>query len=151
MKQPARELIARFGSNYAKIVGWRDMWAMVVVKGGPVVREMFHKSPDFASWAEPVHLTAEVPLSAVTESRCEAWHRGDGEEEDRRRAEFCGKIEGYGSVCSCEDPAPLAFSPPPVLNNQIHDVPVVIIASNRPHYLYRSEHGENRRGTVGTT
>jgi hypothetical protein len=24
-----------------------------------------------------------------------------------------------------------------VQNNQVHDVPVAIIASNRPHYLYR--------------
>lgn len=24
-----------------------------------------------------------------------------------------------------------------LLNNQVHDVPVAIIASNRPHYLYR--------------
>jgi hypothetical protein len=24
-----------------------------------------------------------------------------------------------------------------VPNNQVHDVPVAIIASNRPHYLYR--------------
>ena len=55
---------------------------------------------------------------------------------ERRRA-FCDSIEGYGSVCSCSDPAPLAFHPPPVLNNNIAGVPVAIIASNRPHYLYR--------------
>jgi GNT-I family. len=36
-----------------------------------------------------------------------------------------------------------------VVNNEVHDVPVVIIASNRPHYLYRmlrsllSAHGAN--------
>ena len=40
-------------------------------------------------------------------------------------------------MCSCSDPAPLVFKPPPVLNNNIAGVPVAIIASNRPHYLYR--------------
>ena len=66
---------------------------------------------------------------------------GEGEEVERRRA-FCDSIEGYGSVCSCSDPAPLAFHPPPVLNNNIAGVPVAIIASNRPHYLYRWQTGK---------
>jgi beta-1,2-N-acetylglucosaminyltransferase len=35
-------------------------------------------------------------------------------EENRRRREFCNHIEGYGSVCSCTDPAPLIFNPEPV-------------------------------------
>lgn len=39
-------------------------------------------------------------------------------------------------MCSCTDPAPLTFSPPP-LDGPINDVPVAIVASNRPHYLYR--------------
>ena len=134
MKQPARELIARFGSNYAKIVGWRDMWAMVAIKGVRVISEGYKKSPDFSSWANPVHITAEIPLSSISDSQCLSWPEG---EETRRRQNFCNEIEGYGSVCSCSDPSPIMFSPPPVLNNQISDVPVTIIASNRPHYLYR--------------
>ena len=35
-------------------------------------------------------------------------------EEHRRRKEFCNHIEGYGSVCSCDEPAPLAFTKEPV-------------------------------------
>ena len=35
-------------------------------------------------------------------------------EENKRRQEFCNKLEGYGSVCSCSDPAPVKFDPPPV-------------------------------------
>lgn len=79
-------------------------------------------------------LRAEVPLVPFEESDC-GW---PDTEEHRRRREFCSHIEGYGSVCSCSDPAPLAFTTEPLLNNQVHDVPVAIIASNRPHYLYRS-------------
>jgi hypothetical protein len=49
-------------------------------------------------------------LSVVTDSECD-WADS---EENRRRREFCSHIEGYGSVCSCADPAPLLFNPEPV-------------------------------------
>ena len=134
LRTPARELLARFGSKRASIVGWRDMWAMVLVKGGRVLGEEYKKSPDFGSWAVPATLITELELVEPDEAECKSW--GEGEEGERRKA-FCDSIEGYGSVCSCTDPAPLVFHPPPVLNNNIAGVPVAIIASNRPHYLYR--------------
>lgn len=46
-----------------------------------------------------------------TESECD-WP--DNEENSRRRG-FCNHIEGYGSVCSCVDPAPLSFAPKEVI------------------------------------
>jgi beta-1,2-N-acetylglucosaminyltransferase len=134
LRGPARRLLARLGSAVAAQVGWRDMWALVAVKGGAKLAEEYRKSPDFSSWATAASLVADLELAAPGEAECPAW--GRGEEADRRRA-FCDSVEGYGSVCSCRDPAPLAFSPPPVLNNNIAGVPVAIIASNRPHYLYR--------------
>ena len=39
--------------------------------------------------------------------------RWEETEENERRQEFCNKVEGYGSVCSCRDPAPLAFHKAP--------------------------------------
>lgn len=35
-------------------------------------------------------------------------------ELNRRRKLFCSKVEGYGSICSCKDPAPVEFNPDPV-------------------------------------
>ncbi|XP_071522133.1 protein O-linked-mannose beta-1,2-N-acetylglucosaminyltransferase 1-like [Panulirus ornatus] len=134
MKAGGHEALRRLGSTHAHELGWRDMWALVAVKGGRVYAEQLSHSPDFNTWGAPVMLRAEVPLVPLEESEC-AW---PDTEEHRRRREFCGHIEGYGSVCSCTDPAPLAFTNEPLLNNQVHDVPVAIIASNRPHYLYRS-------------
>ncbi|XP_066996973.1 protein O-linked-mannose beta-1,2-N-acetylglucosaminyltransferase 1 [Anabrus simplex] len=145
MKQPARDLLKRLGSKRAQVIGWRDMWAMVTQKGAKMFGESYSKSTEFNTWGAPVILRTEVPLVPVEDSECD-W---PDTEENRRRREFCNHIEGYGSVCSCSDPAPLIFSPEPVLNNQVHDVPVAIIASNRPHYLYRmlrsllSAHGAN--------
>ena len=94
--------------------------------------EAASRSPDFKSWGEPVELECRVPLAASEEeyaARCR-W-------ASERRREFCDRIEGYGSVCSCDNPAPIEFSPPPPLNMRITGVPVAIIASDRPHYLFR--------------
>ncbi|GIZ02489.1 protein O-linked-mannose beta-1,2-N-acetylglucosaminyltransferase 1 [Caerostris extrusa] len=165
MKQPARELLKRLGSKKAQVIGWRDMWAMAtegscsflfgiyhssvaktfIILLGKLYGENYSKSPEFNSWGAPVLLRVEVPLVPVEESECD-W--ADNEENNRRRG-FCNHIEGYGSVCSCVDPAPLAFAPKEIENNRVRDVPVAIIASNRPHYLYRmlrsllSAHGCN--------
>ncbi|XP_021923735.1 protein O-linked-mannose beta-1,2-N-acetylglucosaminyltransferase 1-like isoform X2 [Zootermopsis nevadensis] len=145
MKQPARDLLKRLGSKRAQVIGWRDMWAMVTQKGARMFGESYSKSTDFNTWGAPAVLRTEVPLVPVEASECD-WV---DTEENRRRREFCNHIEGYGSVCSCTDPAPLFFNPEPVVNNEVRDVPVAIIASNRPHYLYRmlrsllSAHGAN--------
>ncbi|PKU41496.1 protein o-linked-mannose beta- -n-acetylglucosaminyltransferase 1 [Limosa lapponica baueri] len=58
-------------------------------------------------------------------------------ELNRRRKRFCSKVEGYGSVCSCKDPTPIEFNPDPLKDNKVFDVPVAVIAGNRPNYLYR--------------
>ena len=33
---------------------------------------------------------------------------------NQRRRSFCDTMEGYGSVCSCSDPAPISFAPDPI-------------------------------------
>ncbi|XP_074595619.1 protein O-linked-mannose beta-1,2-N-acetylglucosaminyltransferase 1-like isoform X2 [Brevipalpus obovatus] len=132
MKQAARDLLRRLGSKRVHHLGWRDMWAMVVQKGGKLIAESYSKSPEFNSWGAPVVLRAEFPLASLEESECN-W---PDNEENRRRRSFCNRIEGYGQVCSCNDPALLSFNPEPLPDNKVHDVPVTIIASNRPHYLY---------------
>ncbi|XP_054280090.1 protein O-linked-mannose beta-1,2-N-acetylglucosaminyltransferase 1-like isoform X1 [Macrosteles quadrilineatus] len=133
MKQPARELLHRLGSRRAQLISWRDMWAMVAQKGVRMYGESFSKSTDFNTWGASVLLRVQVPLVSVEESECE-WEQT---EENIRRQEFCNHIEGYGSVCSCAEPALLTFDPPPIEENKVANVPVAIIASNRPHYLYR--------------
>lgn len=61
----------------------------------------------------------------------------DDEETRSRRKHFCSRIEGYGSVCSCSDPLPIRFASSFDPLSAISSVPIAIIASNRPHYLYR--------------
>ena len=139
MKQSARDVLKRLGSKRFGQIGWRDMWAMATQKGGKMFGESYSKSPEFNSWGAPVVLRVEIPLSSVLSSECD-WPGSDLLERERRK-NFCGHIEGYGSVCSCSEPAPLSFG---ALNGGLIDmsdpissVPVAIVASNRPHYLYR--------------
>ncbi|ODM98947.1 Protein O-linked-mannose beta-1,2-N-acetylglucosaminyltransferase 1 [Orchesella cincta] len=142
MKHNAREALAKMGSERAKNLGWRDMWAMVTRKGESSLKipikalaEQYSKSTEFHSWGAPVSLKVQVPLTSLHESQCD-W---EPSKENDRRKEFCNHIEGYGSVCSCKDPAPLVFqkTPSALLNYSTFDVPVAVIASNRPHYLFR--------------
>ncbi|XP_070563050.1 protein O-linked-mannose beta-1,2-N-acetylglucosaminyltransferase 1-like [Ptychodera flava] len=145
MKRAARSLLKVLGSSKADQLGWRDTWAMVTQKQGKFYAEDHNKAPDLASWGAPVILKTTIHLSTVEESECD-WPDTD---VNRRRKAFCNKIEGYGSLCSCADPAPIEMNPVPIIDNQVWDVPVTIIASNRPNYLYRmlrsllSAHGVN--------
>ncbi len=165
MKAAARALLTRLGSSKAASIGWRDMWALVVRKGSATETvspppkafgEAYAKSPEFNSWAAPVLLQATVPLVPSEEAECSGWPLDT--EEGRRRRSFCSRIEGYGSVCSCSEPAMIDFGrlaavpppPPPstslnstfnhhhhLLYEKIQKVPIAIVASNRPQYLYR--------------
>jgi hypothetical protein len=41
----ARDVLKRLGSKRAQVIGWRDMWAMVLVKKDKVFGEAMSKSP----------------------------------------------------------------------------------------------------------
>ncbi|XP_057640867.1 protein O-linked-mannose beta-1,2-N-acetylglucosaminyltransferase 1 isoform X2 [Chionomys nivalis] len=133
LKDTAKALLRSLGSQAGPALGWRDTWAFVGRKGGPVLGEKHSKSPALSSWGDPVLLKTDVPLSSAEEAEC---HWPDTE-LNRRRRRFCSKVEGYGSVCSCKDPTPIEFSPDPLADNKVLNVPVAVIAGNRPNYLYR--------------
>lgn len=121
LKQAARDMLARLGSKRSQQIGWRDMWAFVTIKGSPkrLLGESLSKSPDFSSWGQNVVLRAEVPLASLSEANCQKWSNS---EENKRRQQFCDHVEGYGSVCDCDNPAPideLSTYSSPVLNNQV--------------------------------
>uniref|UniRef100_A0A3B5A5H1 Protein O-linked-mannose beta-1,2-N-acetylglucosaminyltransferase n=1 Tax=Stegastes partitus TaxID=144197 RepID=A0A3B5A5H1_9TELE len=145
LKDAAKNLLKSLGSQVSLNLSWRDMWTLVVKKGGQVYGEKHSKSPALSTWGDPVLLKTEVQLTASEEAEC---HWADTE-LNRRRKLFCSKVEGYGSICSCKDPAPIEFNPDPLPNNKVFNVPVAVIAGNRPNYLYRmlrsllSAHGVN--------
>ncbi|XP_067020096.1 protein O-linked-mannose beta-1,2-N-acetylglucosaminyltransferase 1-like [Acropora muricata] len=133
LKKTARNLMKTLGSENCINLNFRDMWAFVVKKRGPVSAEGYRKSPNFDSWAEPLTIQALVTLQSEDTESC-LW---EDNEISQRRKEFCEKYEGYGSVCSCSNPAPLERPSDPFPNGERMKIPVAIIASNRPNYLYR--------------
>ncbi|XP_035271935.1 protein O-linked-mannose beta-1,2-N-acetylglucosaminyltransferase 1 [Anguilla anguilla] len=145
LKDSAKNLLKSLGSQVSLSLSWRDMWTLVVKKGGQVYGEKHSKSPALSTWGDPVLLKTEVQLTASEEAEC-LWA---DTELNRRRKLFCSKVEGYGSICSCKDPAPIEFNPDPLKDNNVYNVPVAVIAGNRPNYLYRmlrsllSAHGVN--------
>ena len=60
-----------------------------------------------------ISLTVYI-LSTATECN---WDTSDS---SKRRREFCNKLEGYGSVCSCQDPDPIDFVAKPVSHSSFH-------------------------------
>lgn len=136
VKEQAKNLLKTLGSTKWDSIGWRDTWAFVTQKrkkhGHPFAEE-HSKSPNLESWGEPVILKTKVPLVLQKDSQCQ-W---PDTPFNRRRQSFCSKVEGYGSLCSCDDPAPIDFQPEPLSVNKVWEVPVIIVASNRPNYLYR--------------
>ena len=47
------------------MLGYRDMWAMVAVKGEGAVKEAHSKSPEFRKWGATTWLKTEMPLVPV--------------------------------------------------------------------------------------
>ncbi|KAK3092046.1 hypothetical protein FSP39_024700 [Pinctada imbricata] len=134
LKTSVRRYLKELGSEKIQNLAYRDTWAFITIKGtGKSLGESQGKAPDLSNWGEKITLTASIPLSLIKDSACKWPH---SEENDRRTA-FCNKVEGYGKVCSCDDPEPITFNPESLVKNNIADVPVTIIASDRPHYLYR--------------
>ncbi|CAG0914343.1 unnamed protein product [Notodromas monacha] len=111
MKAGARSLLAKLGSQKSVELGWRDMWAMVTQKGGKMFGEAYSKSPGFNKWGPPTWLRVDVPLHSI---------------EDTLRKKQCNFLRSFLSVSKLQ-----------LANNRVEKVPVAIIASNRPHYLYR--------------
>ncbi len=108
------------------------MWALVTIKGAKVLSEDIGKSMQTQEWGPPVHLTVTIVIPD-TVVECD-WPKTP---ENEKRLKFCSKYEGYGSLCHCAKPLPLSFHPPPLNYNRLLDIPIAVIASNRPLYLFR--------------
>ncbi|XP_046860054.1 protein O-linked-mannose beta-1,2-N-acetylglucosaminyltransferase 1-like [Xenia sp. Carnegie-2017] len=133
LEETARDLLKSLGSAYVDELKYRDSWSFIVTKRGQKYSEKHHHAADTSNWAEPVTARATVNLVPAKQSQC-AW---DDSEESKQRRMFCDKFEGYGSLCSCNNPAPIEIKTTPLKLEKIQDIPVAVIASNRPHYLYR--------------
>ncbi|KGL73908.1 Protein O-linked-mannose beta-1,2-N-acetylglucosaminyltransferase 1, partial [Tinamus guttatus] len=133
LKDTAKNLLKSLGSQVAPFLSWRDMWTFVGKKGGEVYGEKHAKSPALSTWGDPVLLKTEVRLTSLEDRFNAIWNRlaiflmG-------RASLLPASMAIAGMVRA---PTPIEFNPEPLKNNKVFDVPVAVIAGNRPNYLYR--------------
>ncbi|XP_056019945.1 protein O-linked-mannose beta-1,2-N-acetylglucosaminyltransferase 1-like isoform X2 [Ostrea edulis] len=131
LKAPVRSVLREMGSVTVDRLSFRDMWIFICHKGGNVVSERHSKVESMGMWGNRITVKEVIKLVPLQDSKC-SWP-----ENDSRRQNFCEKMEGYGKVCDCDDPAPITFSPPKLEVDNLDNVAITVIASNRPQYLYR--------------
>ena len=132
LKKVGRNAIKAFGSHLINNLEWRNSFAFIGKKNYPWVVEDLHKPPKPDKWPVP----AKVRISMMLIPNSDACDYGTDDEGNRRR-EFCENYDGYGDVCKCHNFDAINIKAKPLNNNKIYDIPVAIIASNRPYYLYR--------------
>nr|XP_006014034.2 PREDICTED: protein O-linked-mannose beta-1,2-N-acetylglucosaminyltransferase 1-like [Latimeria chalumnae] len=115
LKDAAKNVLKDLGSQIASSLSWRDMWTFVVKKGGQVYGEKHSKSPALSTWGDPVLLKTEVQLTSA---------------EGLLASTLCLPLVGYRTYCVC-----ILFQ---LKDNKVYNVPVAVIAGNRPNYLYRT-------------
>eukprot|EP00794_Sanderia_malayensis_P017702 gene17702-19471_t len=136
LKKAGKSILRAFGSKFIDNLKWRDNWAFIMKKKKKWLAESLEKSPAMDKWPPAVVIQANF-LLASDEDTCDY---GTGEVAARRKT-FCDKYEGYGSVCDCKNPSPIDLKGEPLPNNRVSELPVAVIAADRPQYLYRMLRG----------
>ena len=128
-----RNVVKDFGCKLVHDVTFRDHWVCIAMPRVGLVTEGIVKKPRDSAWANPAKVRASVNLqrSLNDVDQCKFADNGEG----YIRKSFCQKYEGYWDVCNCN--VQLIKEPTKLINNTLAHAPVVIMASNRPRYLFR--------------
>ena len=132
LKKVGRNAIKAIGSRLIDRLEWRNSWAFIGQKRCQWAVEDLHKPPKPDEWSVP----AKARISMMLIPNSDACDYGTDDEGNRRR-EFCENYDGYGNVCKCDNFDAINIKAKPLHNNKLCNIPVAIIASNRPYYLYR--------------
>ncbi|XP_066965702.1 protein O-linked-mannose beta-1,2-N-acetylglucosaminyltransferase 1-like [Macrobrachium rosenbergii] len=132
MPKVIRNILEDLGATYGQHLSFRRYWAWVVLAGGgPTLGEITTDEVGIMNlFSSPISLSVEFSLE-----RDNCYDTSDPREKLRSR--FCHLYSGYGSLCDCEDPAPLVYEAQELENSVITEVPLGIVASKRPRALYR--------------
>lgn len=137
LSEEAVSYLSSYGSSFVKQLQFRSTWAFIVSgtrnNQRIVHAESFQNPATHGKWANPVTIRTLIKLLPENVVEC-SW---EDTIANRRRREFCDKYEGYGDVCRCEDPVSIELNPPPFLDGSRFQLPIAVMASNRPSYLLR--------------
>ena len=128
-----RSAIKTFGCRLVDEIAFRDSWVCITRPRVGLVAEGLAKKPLDSEWASPtkVRISTKLEKSMDDGDLCDYANSDEG----YRRKIFCQKYEGYRNACDCN--SQLFKEPSKLKNNKLGHAPVVIIASNRPRYLFR--------------
>nr|XP_045613289.1 protein O-linked-mannose beta-1,2-N-acetylglucosaminyltransferase 1-like [Procambarus clarkii] len=151
LEPEARKVLHSLGSWAAQHLSFGDGWAWVWRVGGPTLAEALLANMDdiyqslrplhaaqrpLHDAQRPLHLHLNIPQHPE-DRLCSSWPSG-GEWEKRHY--FCDLYDGYGDLCSCDDLLPARPYPAPRQGWWRENMVIVVLAWNRPRYLYRLLH-----------
>ena len=134
LERNVRQMLLGFGSKLVGNLQWRGMWAAVTTRNGDLVTEDMSHSEDTSSWGDAVQIKCTHNAVATSFSRDCKW---PSTPENDRRESFCSQFDGYEELCSCDSTFDWHRKKTNFTPNFVYDLPVTVIASNRPQYLYR--------------
>ncbi|KAK3859571.1 hypothetical protein Pcinc_034333 [Petrolisthes cinctipes] len=144
----AMEELEWFGANYISNVAYKDVWCLVLYKGGGVVAEAVTtyfvevevEPRSFDLDSSP--LTLQLAVLPTQEPQC-SWYSLP---HLTQRATFCRSYEGYGNFCRCDQ---LPWSPRPLRHSPQKDevIPVAIVTGGRLPQVLRQV--DQIRGSPG--
>jgi len=128
-----RSAVKSFGCRLVDDLEFRDNWVCITRPRVGLMAEGIVKKPRSSEWANPakVRISTNLEKSLDHGDQC---NYADTEKGHRRKV-FCQNFEGYWDVCNCS--AQLFKEAPKLKTNNLAHAPIVIIASNRPRYLFR--------------
>eukprot|EP00795_Rhopilema_esculentum_P004726 gene4726-21025_t len=131
LKKIGRNAIKSFGSRMIFNLAYRDHWACISKKmSGWVVEDVSKRTTK--EWPPAV----KVHVSFLADASRENCDFGKNAAAIRRR-KFCSLYEGYPGVCECKQINEVYTQKKNTVFSELLDIPVVIIASSRPRYLFR--------------
>ncbi|XP_042885983.1 protein O-linked-mannose beta-1,2-N-acetylglucosaminyltransferase 1-like [Penaeus japonicus] len=128
----AVDALGSLGSSWASRLVHGEAWAWVGVKGVGTVAEAASVRQDLAYPSHELLVDAHV-AKTPPRRRCEWYKRPDL----KRQMTFCERYDGYGDLCSCDDPF---FPEVRKLQGAIptrETIPVVVATANKPYHLFR--------------
>jgi len=131
-----QRLFRALNTSFAPDLQTRSMLALVAVKDGNVLAEGYAPNLHALSGGDhdpTLRLAATVPVSRSGHVTCSA----PDTLHERLRHQFCSRYDGYRGLCGCAGRPLPPPTPAPFADTSRFPYPVVVVASNRPRYLYR--------------
>ena len=132
LSDKTKGFLRSLGSKKVNDLQWRSMWVFIVRKKDGLMAEDIATADDAASWGNAVVVKANFKMLPKSISHNCNW---TATPENKRRQHFCSKFDGYNNICNCDSEFELKRTN--LTDNLVYNIPVVVIASYRPQYLYR--------------